>query len=235
MEGFQYIDMFSTKGVEYIAVIVFLIGLVFFWRWLNRPVAAALSDQVSQSKVSLVDWFQMANDYFYHQGHSWATPEPDNIARVGIDDFAQKLLGKAEHIQVPKVGSRIEQGSESIEFRIKNKSFQILAPVGGEVVAVNNRVIENPELLNQDPYNAGWLLKVRSPRLKQNLKNLLSGNLARAWLEDTVDSLSRLITRNYGVVLQDGGTISSGFVRDLSSENWDEIARHYLLSDDKNS
>jgi len=232
MDGFQYIDIFATKGIEYIAVIVFLVGLIFFWRWLNQPVAAGKADAAISSPISLVDWFQMANDYFYHQGHSWALPEKPNIVRVGIDDFAQKLLGKADKIDLPAVGSKVEQGKEGIRLRVRDKTFQILTPVAGEVVEINREVLEKPGLLNQDPYNAGWLLKIKTPLLKQNLKNLLSGKLARAWFEETVDSLSSLITRNYGVVLQDGGTISSGFVRDLSSEEWDKIARQFLLSDD---
>jgi glycine cleavage system H protein len=233
MEGFQYIDIFSTKGIEYIAVIVFLIALIFFWRWLNRTVAvAAEANNTAPTRVSLVDWFQIAGDYFYHQGHSWAVPEENNVVRIGIDDFAQKLIGKADQITVPEVGSRIEQGVGNIELHVKDKKFKILTPAGGEVIEVNQNVIENPGLLNQDPYHSGWVLKIRSPQFKYNVKNLLSGNLARLWFEDTVDALSRLITRNYGVVLQDGGTIVSGFVRDLSSEEWDKIARQFLLSDD---
>jgi len=232
MEGFQYIDIFATKGIEYIAVIVFLLGLIFFWRWLNRPVVTAIANTSKPSRISLVDWFHMANDYFYHQGHSWASPENADVVKVGIDDFAQKLLGTADGIDLPAVGSKVEQGKEGVRLRVRDKTFQILSPVAGEVIEINREILEKPEILNNDPYNAGWLLKIKTPVLKQNLKNLLGGKLARVWFEETVDSLSRLITRNYGVVLQDGGTISSGFVRDLSSKEWDKIARKFLLNDE---
>ena len=232
MEGFYQVDIFATKGIEYIAVIIFLIGLIYYWRWLNKPAPSA---KPVENSVSLVDWFRMADNYYYHQGHSWVRPDEESHVRVGIDDFAQKLLGRADDIHVPGVGGQLEQGKEGIRIKIKDKIFQVLSPVTGTVVSVNKNILKNPELLNQDPYESGWLLKVHSPHLKYNLKNLLFGNIARDWFRSTVDALSRQISRNYGVVLQDGGMIKSGFVRDLPAEQWDQIARYFLLNDESSA
>jgi hypothetical protein len=73
---------------------------------------------------------------------------------------------------------------------------------------------------------------VKSERLSTNLKNLLSGDLAKSWIVNTVNKLSMTMSDNFGVVLQDGGTITSGFVKELSPDNWEEIAAEYFMTRD---
>ena len=233
MEGYKYVDIFATKGVEYIVAIIFLIMLVWFWRWINRPsVATAAKEERMKNRVSLVDWFRLADDYYYHQGHSWVNPLSDGTARIGIDDFAQKLLGKPSEVNLPLVGTMLQQGEQGMQIQIGDKKINFLSPVDGKVVAVNHKVCESPELINQDPYQQGWLFKVKSSKLKTNLKNLLRGRIARAWIEETVNNLSTRISRNYGIVLQDGGTITTGFIKELAPENWEIVASEFFMTKD---
>lgn len=234
MDGFEYVDIFATKGLEYLVVIGFLITLIVFWRFLNRPVATAKTIIPERIKTTLIDWFYLADDFFYHQGHSWAIPENAEVVRVGIDDFAQKLLGKPTDIQLPKVGSQIAQGENGWKLAFNDKSFNILSPVNGKVVEVNKNVIDDPELLNKDPYQKGWLLKVKPSKLKTDEKNLLAGGLAKAWLENIVDKLSNRITGDFGVVLQDGGLPIAGFAKEISPTDWDKLAKEFLLTSEMN-
>ncbi len=230
MEGFKYVDIFATKGLEYLAVIAFLITLIIFWRFLNRSATPAKTIIPEKIKTTLIDWFYLADDFLYHQGHSWAMPENTEVVRVGIDDFAQKLLGKPTDIQLPKVGSRIVQGEKAWKLQFNGKSINILSPVNGKVVEINKDILHEPELLNKDPYQKGWLLKIKPSKLKTDEKNLLSGVLAKAWIENTVDKLSTRITGDFGVVLQDGGLPVTGFAKEISPINWDQLAREFLLT-----
>jgi glycine cleavage system H lipoate-binding protein len=233
MEGFKYVDIFASKGIEYIVAIIFLLMLIWFWKWLNKPsVAEAVSNKPLANRVSFVDWFGLADDYFYHQGHSWLKLEKQDVANVGIDDFAQKLIGKPTKLNLPKIGSRVHQGEKGIQVEIDGKHIDFLSPVDGEVVALNERAINSPEIINQDPYDKGWLIQVKSDKIGANIKNLLTGNIARAWIEDTVNKLSKSISGNYGVVLQDGGTITNGFVKELSPDNWEQVAGEFFLTND---
>lgn len=234
MEGFKYVDIFATKGIEYLVAIVFLLMLIWFWRWLNKlSVDTVAHKNVDTNRVPLMDWFRLANDYYYHQGHSWVNPDKDNTVKMGIDDFAQKLLGKPAKLNLPEIGTQLNQGEKGIQIEIDGKNIDFLSPVDGEVVALNEKAIKSPEIINQDPYNEGWLIKVRSDRFGSNFKNLLRGNVARAWIQDTVDKLSISISRNYGVVLQDGGTITNGFVKELAPDNWPEVAGEFFLTNDE--
>jgi glycine cleavage system H lipoate-binding protein len=213
--------------------IIFLLMLIWFWRWINRPSAAVAAGNKSVNKrVSLVDWFRLADDYYYHQGHSWVNPDKDGTARIGIDDFAQKLMGKPTDIKLPAVGTVLEQGERGMQIQIDAKKIDFLSPLDGRVVALNENVLRMPELLNQDPYEQGWLMKVESSKLKTNLKNLLRGRIARAWIEDTVNRLSTRISGNYGIVLQDGGTITNGFIKEIAPDNWELVASEFFLTKD---
>jgi hypothetical protein len=102
--------------------------------------------------------------------------------------------------------------------------------VEGEVIERNEAALRSPGLINSDPYGDGWLIKIRSSRMKANLKGLLHGRLARAWMEMTENALRQKMSGRLGPVLQDGGLPVSGIARGLSSERWDEIARDFLLT-----
>ncbi len=106
----------------------------------------------------------------------------------------------------------------------------MLCPVRGEVVAVNEELLESPHLISDDPYGRGWLMKVRVPRMRPALRNLLSGSLAKAWIDDTMEVLQQRMSGSLGVVLQDGGLPVSGFARELSPEAWDEVVAEFLLT-----
>jgi glycine cleavage system H lipoate-binding protein len=229
MEGSHYVDIFATKGVEYIIVILFLLTLVIFWRFLNKPVKAAGNKKVGQqSKLTFVEWFNLADNFFYHQGHSWMIPESGNVVRIGIDDFAQKLLGKPSGVKFPGLGSQLLQGSPGWQIEVDSKSIDILSPVNGEVIAINEEIFKSPELLNNDPYSKGWIIKARVSRLQDNKNNLLSGKMAKAWIQETINSLREKVAGTAGIMMRDGGVPLTGFARELDRDNWDSIAREFL-------
>jgi len=228
MDGSGYVDIFATKGIEYLMVIVFLMMLVVFWRALTRSPRVAVAQVQGARPAGPQAWFDLAEGLFYHQGHTWAAPEEDGVVRVGLDDFAQKLLGVAQSVDVPGVGSTVEQGEKGVKLCVDSKSIEVLSPVGGEVLAINEEVLRSPGLINEDPYGKGWLFKVRVPRLSANLRNLLSGRLARVWMDGTVKSLKRRMEGDLGPVLQDGGVPVIGIAKELSPDEWEDVAADFL-------
>ncbi len=231
MEGFHYVDIFATKGIEYIIVLGFLFILIYFWSRLNRQqTAAASAGDEKQTAISLVDWFNLADTYHYHQGHAWAAPAEQNSLRVGVDDFVQKLIGKVDKIRLPEKGAVLRQGEAGFSFEVDGRTIPVLAPVDGEVTRINTELLKDTEKMQQDPYGSGWLFEVRPKDLKRNLSQLFTGNLAKAWLQQQVDRISQLMTARMGVVLQDGGAIAPGFARELEPENWDDLTREFLLT-----
>lgn len=96
----------------------------------------------------------------YTKEHEWVRVEGENIV-FGITDFAQDALGDIVFISLPKVGSNIVSGDTCGEVESTKSVSDIFAPVTGEVVEINQNLSATPEVVNQDPYESGWMVKVK--------------------------------------------------------------------------
>ena len=172
----------------------------------------------------------MAVKVYYHQGHSWAIPESGNVVRIGIDDFAQKLVGKIDDIKFPQVGSEVTQGEKAWALLVNSKSIDMLSPVDGKIVDINESLLSSPDIISKDPYGQSWFMKVQAPKLSDNLRNLLSGGTARKWMEEVSENLLSRADYKLGPILQDGGTLVDGIARNLDRDRWDEIAKEFFLT-----
>ncbi len=231
MEGFKYIDIFSTKGFEYILVIFFLVLMLFFLRWMNTPVhnkTLAVAD--SKKRIKLIDWFYLDSSYFYHQGHTWVKPEAGEIVKIGIDDFARKLVGNNAQWKLPEKGQYLYQGSRAWSAEIDGKSLSFLAPISGEIVQVNEKLNNLEDLRQIDPYEKGWFMLIRVSKLNAHLKNLLTGKMAYTWMQHTVEKLNQLMSADSALVLADGGQIKDCFLKEIVPHNWQEVAEEFLLT-----
>jgi glycine cleavage system H protein len=95
----------------------------------------------------------------YSAEHEWVRVD-GGTATVGITDFAQDSLGDVVFVQLPEVGLMVEAAASCAEVESTKSVSDIYAPVAGRVVEVNQRLDDNPELLNQDPYGVGWIFKL---------------------------------------------------------------------------
>jgi len=111
-------------------------------------------------------------DRRYSTEHEWALLEEDGTVRIGISAFAQDQLGDVVYVDLPAVGSKLSQSKQMGEVESVKAVSDLYSPVSGEVVDVNPSVVDTPELLNQDPYEKGWLVRVRPADIAE-LKNLL--------------------------------------------------------------
>jgi len=106
----------------------------------------------------------MANtrdDRKYHEGHGWLVVEGDDVARFGITDFAQEELNDVLMVVLPKVGVKVTQGVPMGEIESLKVISDLVAPASGEVVEINDAVKKDPALVNNEPYDGGWLVKVK--------------------------------------------------------------------------
>jgi glycine cleavage system H protein len=100
-------------------------------------------------------------DLHYTAEHEWVRRSGDDTVRVGITDFAQSALGDVVFVQLPDVGSEVTAGESFGEVESTKSVSDLFAPVSGTVSAVNGDLEASPQLVNSDPYGAGWLLDVR--------------------------------------------------------------------------
>lgn len=112
------------------------------------------------------------NKLQYTRSHEWVKAEADYLT-IGITDHAQTMLGDLVYVELPELETILESGQECAVVESVKAAADIYCPVPGEVVEINEAVIENPQLVNEDPYGKGWLLKVR-PHDKASLGLLSS-------------------------------------------------------------
>ena len=177
-----------------------------------------------------VGGYLLPDELHYHRGHVWARPLERNHVLVGLDDFARRLIGSAKAVRLPAVGDWLRQGQASFTVDADGRVATLVAPVEGEVVEVNPELRAHPELATTDPYGRGWLVKVRAGYIGENLRNLLSGRLARRWTEENREALDLRLMALSGSVLQDGGEPVADFARHLPPEDWKRLAREFLLT-----
>ena len=111
-------------------------------------------------------------DRSYSKDHEWARVQDDGIICIGITEFAQHELGDVIYVELPKQGANVTQHTQIGEIESVKAVSDLFAPVSGEVVEINAAVVSAPELVNEDPYDKGWLLKVK-PADQAELGNLL--------------------------------------------------------------
>lgn len=99
-------------------------------------------------------------DYLYSREHEWVRVE-DDVVVLGITEFAQQELGEVVFVELPEIGQVFDANDELGTIESVKAVAEVYTPVAGEVVEVNDAVVDDPELLNEDPHGEGWLLRIR--------------------------------------------------------------------------
>jgi glycine cleavage system H lipoate-binding protein len=176
---------------------------------------------------SHVGGFDMAEEFYYHEGHTWAKPEYGGRVRVGLDDFAQRLLGRLSSIELPNIGHEVKQGEVGFQVRRNGRVAQILSPIDGIVSHINNELLNQPVLTNEFPYEKGWLFIVEPAKLRKNLKSLFYGEEASNYLSEEREKLFSLANEDLRIAA-DGGVSVDDIFGALEGGNWAKFVKTFL-------
>jgi glycine cleavage system H protein len=139
-------------------------------------MAIYLRGEISMVKV---DGYNVPEGLYYSKEYEWAKVEGDKV-RVGITDFAQKQLREIVYVEIPEAGALLKQNEPYGTVESVKSVSDLVAPISGTVEQVNQEVTGKPELLNEDPYNKGWLLIIK-PSNMDELKSLMDAAKAAEW------------------------------------------------------
>ena len=101
------------------------------------------------------------SELLYTSSHEWIKDEGDDIVTIGITDHAQELLGDLVFVELPEIGDMIEAGGEAGVVESVKAASDIYSPVSGEVIEVNEDLVDSPETVNEQPYDGGWIYKLK--------------------------------------------------------------------------
>jgi glycine cleavage system H protein len=235
MEGFSRIDIFDTKGTEYLFVIGYLIILILFWKLVNRqaPVREYVSQAVGNLTTAIL---RVPRGMFYHRNHTWAHLEVSGLARVGMDDLLQHITGPVTFDKLREPGESIGRGELLTELRQDGKILQIFSPISGEIADINPSLKENPEAFNEDPFSEGWVYRVKPTRWVEETSSCLLAEHAAEWeageLGRFKDFLAGSMKKHHSeptlVMLQDGGELRDHTLSAMPEEVWKEFQQEFL-------
>jgi glycine cleavage system H protein len=126
---------------------------------------------------------EIRSEMKYLSSHEWARVEEDGTVTIGISDHAQAALGDVVYVETPEVGSNVVSGEEAGVVESVKAASDIYAPVSGEVIAINEALEDEPEIVNGSPYDDGWFFKVKPSDLS-DLDSALDADGYAAIAED---------------------------------------------------
>lgn len=175
-----------------------------------------------------IEGFAIPQGYYFHPGHTWAKLEEDRSVRVGIDDFALRLMGPQDRIESPLIGKQVIQGRADITMCRGENQAKLFSPVSGVVTAINPALRGKGRLANEDPFTEGWVMTVHANNLRQDLKQLMINQETQSFMEEEVDRLYGVIEEVAGPLAADGGTLGEDIYGSLPDLGWERLSRMFL-------
>jgi len=187
-----------------------------------------LKSESRPRETQKIKGFAVPTDCYFHDGHTWARIESGGYLRVGMDDFALKLLGTPDRFNLPLMGKELHEGRACWGFRRGDRAADVLSPVGGVIMEVNSTVRENTEVAGREPYEGGWLFMVRTRDIKGAVNKLKVDRSAMQWMNGEVTTLENLIEEVAGPVAADGGYLAGDIYGNLPQLGWTTLTRTFL-------
>lgn len=235
MDGFSYYNIFDTKGIEYLAVIAFLLLLIPFWLALNKQVQ--IKDQFRKMLgVLSANNLKVPQGIFYSKNHTWAYLEKSGTAKIGLDDLLVHITGEVRINQLKNVGDDIGKGELLAEIDQNGKSLRIFSPISGKVLDMNPALNVDHGLLNEDPYGKGWIYSIKPSNWLAEIPSFYLADEATDWLKKELERYKDFLAinlRKYSpetslIILQDGGELSENSLSGLPNGLWQDFQNEFL-------
>lgn len=171
---------------------------------------------------------------FLDEGHTWVRVTPLGAADIGIDSFAQGLIGRIDDVLLPEVGREVRRGDMLFSLRQGQHRAAFASPVDGVVDLVDKELNWHPEMIQTNPYKDGWVCSLKPKNLASNLKLLRIADDAKNWLTDEAQHFKEFFAarpledRLLGQLLQDGGQLAGGVLEFSDDETWKQFNEIFL-------
>jgi len=175
---------------------------------------------------------------FYHKNHCWVKVTHSDEVIIGINGILARLMYGIKTVILPKVGEAVVRDQLFAHILQNNHIVPLIMPVNGEILAVNDALVNNPDRLQSDFSDKGWLVKVKPDNLEQDLRTLSFGSKALEWYKAKDRAVSEAIRSLYssngqtvGTTMQDGGELMHNVSEILSSDQYNSILDEILQAD----
>ena len=167
--------------------------------------------------------FNIPAGFFVSQEHTWLNIEMNGTARVGIDDFVRKIIGKFEEVILPKIGNEISKGEILFTVKFGNHSFNVPSPISGTVTLINDEHIEHPEWIVAKPIELSWMCCLEPTNLSTELQSLKIGADTILWYQKEIDKYTKMTDKI--AVVKENGEVENG---EFDEKTWKEFSDSFL-------
>jgi len=177
--------------------------------------------------------FSIPGGVFIAKNHTWVSMNQEGIAKVGIDDFAQKLIGKVSSLELPNLGMTIKAGQPLFTIKQGNRTVTFSSPVSGKVAQVNTLLQDNLDALEITPYERNWVCALDAENLDNEIKEMTIGKSAVTFFQDDIEKFKTMFMellkseKKSDEYLEDGLFI--GQLGDLTDVNWNKIIAEFFI------
>jgi glycine cleavage system H protein len=234
MDGFSYHNIFETKGIEYLIIIAFLCLIIPFWIIINRRTVQMHVKKVLGSLSAAV--LRIPKGIFFTKAHTWAYLERSGNAKVGLDDFLLHITGEIKFSNLKHKGDFIVKGELMAQIDQNGKVLSINSPVSGKIMAANTAILDNPLIVNEDPYEKGWIYLIQPVEWVEETSTYYLSENAVSWTKREMERFKDFMaetTRKYSpesgmLILQDGGELCDKPLSELPCEVWHDFQKSFL-------
>jgi CheY-like chemotaxis protein len=172
--------------------------------------------------------FSIPGGVLISSGHCWASLSDDGTARIGLDDFAIKLLGSVDSIDLPGVGTTVTAGEPLCSVVRNGRRARFNSPLSGKVVQVNASLGDDADRLSETAYGRGWLCVVDGSNLDEEVPRLKIGKSAVKLLQDDIERFRTFLHEAHGGGSTDPASLFIGALEDLDDERWNTAVREFF-------
>ncbi len=204
-----------------------------------------LRDRTKQRKEApstaqiAADQFFLPKGFFISKAHTWVELTFAGEARVGVDDFAQKVIGSIDRIEVAPLNKELNKGDTLFTVAQGNRVLSIPAPISGKILAVNESLLASPKMFHQDPYVAGWVAVIVPKNISAELHLLAIADDAAKWLKKEVNRFRDFVKEQAqigvpvpaGATMLDGGAPLNGVLGQFNENTWNAFQKEFLKTE----
>lgn len=177
--------------------------------------------------------FAIPGGVFISEGHCWASMEHDGTVKVGIDDFAKKLIGRIDDIEFPNLGMSIKKGQPLYSVRQGHRMIPFTSPISGHVTRINKSLKEDLGALDITPYEKNWVCVIDAEDLDTEIQELKIGKAAVSFYQNEIDeyreSIKRIVnSRRNKSELRRGEELYLGELENLEDKDWDRVVEEFF-------
>lgn len=172
--------------------------------------------------------FYISDSLYYFRNHVWLHLDRNGAYRIGLDDFARKIISQPDSVELPPLGRAVDMEEYCWTIHHHFGDLEFFSPVKGVVTSTNQTLLDEPNLITDQPYTGGWLMTIEPESIARSNRNFLKGEEARTWMVEEANLLAKSIQTEAGVTMHDGAEVTKEISDIMGKEIWKKIVKNQL-------